>query len=182
VRDRGPEPPSRRWLLLVAALSAGALLVGVALGATVIQGGTESGGGMAEQTSFLSWLAVNSVRADTIPGPIPASVSTSASSPTVLPSSNESFLLGTGHVSDSALRWDLQMSSPPPSTEAEVTFEVVNATTGAVTIFSAFVESPSTPPSNTPLMSFYLDDGTESVVLAGETVVAQQCAGIGSCP
>lgn len=181
------EPAGRRrtwrWPLLVLAVGGSALLLGVAVGATVIaSGGSESATGSVEQATLLNWLLIQSVRNDTVPTPLPTGLSTNASGPTHLPTANTSYKLGFAVVGHTAVRWDVELTGGPVSTEVELSFQAVNATTGAVTALTVYVLTPSTPPPFPPVYTIFLDVGTLPVVLAGETLVEQQCVGVGGCP
>lgn len=181
----GTDAPRRslRWPLVVLAVGASALVLGVAVGATVIaSNGGESATGSVEQATLLNWLLIQSVRNDTVPTPLPMGLSTNVSGPTHLPSANTSFRLGAATVGHNAVRWDIELTGGPLSTEVELSFDAANVTSGAVTAITVFVLTPSSGPPFPPVYTIFLDAGTAMVILGGETLVEQECLGVGVCP
>jgi len=169
-------------LLAVAAAAVAAFCVGLALGAVSILSATESGGGTLVNTLPLPWLTAQNVGAASVPSPVPATVSGSAGAPTVLGASNQSFVVNAATAGDSSVRWNLSEISAAASVELELTFTLVNVSSGIVTTLVAFVESQSAPPSHTVVFTFYLDEGSGTATLDRTSLVVQECLSVGTCP
>lgn len=155
---------------------------GLAYGALTILSGTETAGGSAETASEISWLTVTAVSVDLVPGPAPPAANTTAGAPSVLPAANQSYLLGAGTVGHNAVRWNLTERGASASTEVEVTVTYLNATSGAETTATAYLETGTVTAGGPFLVSLYLDEGTGAVSLAGASIFLQQCGAVGSCP
>ncbi len=159
-----------------------AFAAGVGVAKITIASGAESASGQIELGGALTWWSPVTIAADLIPAPVPTALSTSAASPTPLPGTNGSFVVGTAIAGHAALRWDFSEKSAPASTEFTLTITYVNATTGAMTTLEAFAKTQTSPPTGTMTWSVYLDVGTNVASVSASSELAQQCPSSTTCP
>lgn len=177
-------PPLRRIALVavVVALGLGAFTSGVVAASLTIHSGPEMARGSTESGTAITWWAQTAVSMEQIPFPVPATANATGAAPTLLTGANTSYVLGAAVPNDTAVRWDFQLKSPPLLTEFELTFSVLNLTGSSATTMTVYLETPSTAPAGTVLVSLYLDNGAGVTGFRSASQVSQQCSAFGSCP
>ncbi len=168
-------------LLLVAGVVVGSFLGGLATGAFTVTAGSETGAGVANPVSALTWWILETASTDVVPVLLPTSASTSATAPTVLTATNGSYALGAATAGHGAVRFDFQEKGAPTSTEVEFIVQFVNAT-GVAHAATVYFETQATSPSVSLLFSLYLDAGPAPAAFLQASELVEQCGSIGSCP
>jgi hypothetical protein len=165
-----------------------ALAVVVAVSFRVTSANQESGGGAYVAEAAQTYWVWTGTEDRLVPSPAPATVSTTVSAPTVLPSAPTAWAINTPTVGHTAIRWIFQEKvTAPVNTEIENAFTI--ALTGASITIKTYVETQSTAPGTALLFSFFYDPGgfapnfnPPRFVIESVQVTASQCASIGSCP
>lgn len=173
----------RAWLpVLVVLLPMGvAFSVGWVTASASVASSTESATGANNAEVVMNWWTLQTTATDVIPGSVPATASTNPSSPTVLPTANASWVLGSAKTGDHAIRLDFQEKGAPAAIEFELTVTFVNGSAGSVTD-TVYVETQLPSPTGAIPFSFYLDGGTAPPGFESVYEVSQQCSAFGSCP
>lgn len=175
------------WLGTVVALLAIAGGWVMAASFQVSQGNTESGGGAEHPTSSLTYWTELSVGVGSQVTPLPATLSTSAATPTTLAAAATSYAINTPTANDIVHFWKFtEASGAPVSTELELQFTVSTGSTPVVTTTTAYIETQATSPTAAVTFEFIYDLGSPTsatpIVLNSVTEISQQCAAVGSCP
>jgi hypothetical protein len=169
-------------VVTILAISAGWL---TAASLTITTGSSENGGGTYHATSSLSYWTEASVGIATEPSSLPAVLSTTSGSPTVLAGSGQNYAINTPTASDIAQFWKFtEGTSAPASTEIELQFTVSTGLTPVITQVTAYLETQATAPGTAQTFVLYFDLGavTSNIVLNSVTEIGQQCSSVGSCP
>jgi hypothetical protein len=185
--DSGTRAPNRnnlRWFGVAIALATSAFVAGLASGGaiSIMLGPAELGAGTGGSGTPVVWWGQQGVDLTTVPGTVPPVASLNASAPTVLTSSNQSYLLAPGTAGHVAVRWSFtELVSAPTSTELEVYLAVTNQSVG-ISTYTIFVETQTVTQTSPLAISFYFDAGTSLIGLRDVLEVTQQCGSVGSCP
>ncbi len=166
-----------------------AFVVGLATaaGITVTVGAAETGGaGSTHSTAWLLiWYQLGALEHVTTPSTPPGLVSTTESSPTVLPGADASYMLNAGTAGHSALDWVFNESIgvADKNLELMVTFTISTGAGPTITTIVAYVQTQSTPQPMANHFTFYWDSGSVSAIsLNFEEEVSQGCSGgAGTC-
>jgi hypothetical protein len=175
---------SPRWVGVTIVLATVAFVAGLASGGafSVVLGPAELGAGTGASGAPLGWWGQQGVDLTTVPGAVPSLASLNASAPTVLTSSNQSYLLAAGTAGHVAVRWNFtELGTASTSTELEVYLAVTNQSLG-ISTYTIFVETQAIAPTSALTVAFYFDAGTSLIGLRGVLEVTQQCGSVGSCP
>ncbi|MFI5414563.1 MAG: hypothetical protein ACHQ16_02715 [Candidatus Lutacidiplasmatales archaeon] len=173
-----------RWFGVALALATISFVAGLASGGafSVVLGPAELGVGTGGRGAPVVWWDQQALGLTTVPGTVPSVVSLNASAPTVLTSSNQSYLLATGIAGHVAVEWNFtELVSAPTSTELEVYLAVTNQSVG-ISTYTIFVETQPVALTTALTISFYFDAGSSMIGLRGVLEVTQQCVSVGSCP
>lgn len=166
---------------VVALTLVGAFAAGVGVARLTIVSGSESGSGSLEPTSAVTWWSEQAVAIDLIPLTAPTNVSAAVGAPTVLPGTNATLALGPTTAGHAAMRWDFVEKTAPSSTEFVLALTLVNATTGATTVWTGYLSTQGNATA-TLTFSLFVDRGLTAGPLRAASEVVQQCASTGSCP
>lgn len=153
---------------------------------TIIGNQTESAAGSYTSTTNLAWWTAMSGGIGTVTSPLPTSLSTSSTSPTVLGAAGQTYLLNTGAAGDIEhfARFN-ESTSAPANTEVELTITVSTGTSATFTTVNVYLETQSHAPSASQVYVLAYDLGnaaSTSIVLNSVQQIAQQCGSVGSCP
>jgi hypothetical protein len=182
-------------LIVLTVATALAFASGLVLAAYTIGNLSETGGGNYVNAVDISWedlAATNPTSVGLVPSTVPGALSSSAASPTILPTSATSYSIGSAMAGDFAVIFHFQeQTSAPTSTELGVTVWVsysVNSGSGATTFLGSatfYVETQTTIPGSAVTISAYFDLGSPSVgallINFAETALVV-CSPIGTCP
>ena len=175
------RPDRLRTIAAVATVAVVLLAAGSVLAVTTIHSGVFNGAGVDDAASPLTWWAQTATGTSTVPSPAPELVSSNASAPTVLGSAPAGLGLNAQTAGQVAVAWWFtEGAGAPASTEVEIVFEEVGA--GSPSVFTVFVETQSTSPTGALAFTFYVDVGTQAVVLTAWLQISQACGSVGSCP
>jgi hypothetical protein len=188
--SRSPERAvSRRWVVTFA-FAATALFVALALGsvlaasATFGLGKSEEGQGAYVGETGLTYWQWRANAVDTIPTPVPGAVSHVVTAPTVLAGASTSYMINTGKVGNTSVRWEFRETAAAPlSREIELRF--TDGLTAIAVKITAYIETRATGIFGPILFYFYWDAGTfapGSVTVESMQVVALVCSAVGVCP
>lgn len=168
----------------IAAITAAAVVLlaaGSVLAVTTIHSGMFNGAGVYDTGSPLTWWTQTVTGTAKVPSPAPSSASANASEPTVLGSVAAGLGLNGQTAGQEAVAWTFtELAGAPASTEVEIVFEVVSGASS--TLFTAFVETQATSPTTSLTFTFYVDAGTQAIVLTDWLQISEACGSVGACP
>jgi hypothetical protein len=179
---------SVKAIYLATALSLAAFVGGYAMAGslTVSSGGTEAGSGNYETTSSISWWTQSTVGLAAFPSGTITTLSATATGPTTLAATGQSYGINAGTAGDVAHYFKMTESSgAPTSTELEIVFSISTGATPTINTVTVFIESQGTAPSSAQTYTLYYDLGSAasaSIVLNSVQQISQQCSSVGSCP
>jgi hypothetical protein len=172
---------SRSFVIVLGAVAAVVFFVaGFALGAYAVSSGTITGAGSKSPGNLLTWWKQTAAGNGTIPHTVPATVSTTAGTPTQLGRTSTGYMVNTGHRGDNAVVWNFtETTSAPTATEVKISLTVNVA--GTVSAFTIYIETAATALSADTLFNFYFDAGTGTFILNSWSQVEVACSSIGVC-
>jgi hypothetical protein len=177
--------PSRLWAAALLLVAAGGLF-GLALGGPLtIAHQTETGQGVyASESTVTGWTFLG-VSRWVIPSTVPATLSGTAGTPTVLGGASGSYAVNTATAGDPAVSWNFtEAALLPISTEFEFTVKVGTSGLGSTTTLKVYPETQLAHPF-VLTFDFFFDLGTgTSTSLPIDTIqiTVQQCTSVGTCP
>jgi len=178
-----PRVPARAVYAatIVALITFGA---GYAFAAISVTNSTETGQGNYVNTAALAWWslsAANPAAVGVVPSSVPAALSTTVGTPTVLAGTATSYMVNTGTAGHIAqIMKFAETGAAPANTEVEISI-TVSATTSVST--TVYVETQAAPAALT--FTLYIDVGdasTATVTINYAEQISQQCSAVGSCP
>ena len=156
-------------VLLVVGIGALAFSIGLTTAGITVAPGSEGENGDGESTSYLaSWVQV-AVANDVIPASVPAAVNTTVGAPTVLPSTNQSFVVNAATAGHAAVRWDFNetlLSGSLRGIEFRIDFTIV-CSSGCVPLssqFSVYLQFQAASPPFALIFHLYWDSGTAGAI------------------
>ena len=168
---------------VIALLTFGA---GFAFAAISVSPSTETGQGNYVNTASIAWWSLsasNPGAVAVVPSTVPTSLSTTIGTPTVLPASATSYMVGSGTAGHIAQVMKFtETTAAPINTEVEVTVTVNAASTTTTTVY---IETQSAAPSANIVFTLYIDVGDASaatITINYAEQISQQCSSVGSCP
>jgi len=184
------KPSQRRYALGFLGIGGAAIVIVVATltGAAPIRitHSTETASGSADSAIFLLHWEQTGELEGAVRTPVPALLSGTAATPTVLPAANDRYQLNPGTSGHTALEWTFQETvGVPISTEIELQFSVQYTVGTTTTTFSTtvYLETQAAAIVRTFTYTVYFDAGTAAAVNFGSGLeVAQVCSAVGSCP
>ncbi len=151
---------------------------------TVTNSTTEIGSGNYHGTAGITGWSETSVGVTTVPGTVPAVLSTTVGGPTVLPGAATTYAINAPTAGDLAHYWKFtEATTAPVSTELELAFTVSTGT--GITAVTSYVETQTTAPGAAIVFTLLYDLGSPAggtITLNSVTEVSQQCAAVGTCP
>jgi hypothetical protein len=179
---------TRRTVWIATALAMAAVIGGwtVAAAFTVQQGNTETGGGAYHGTSSLTYWTETSVGVGSEPSTLPAVISTTVGTPTVLGGAAANYAVNTPVATDVVHFWKFtEAAGAPVSTELELQFTVSTGAGPTITQVTSFVETQATSPGAAIVFTIYYDLGSPAsgtITLNSVTEISQTCSAVGNCP
>ncbi len=181
---RKPRVPARAVYVatVLALITFGA---GYAFAALSVTSGTETGQGNYVGTAGIAWWslsATNPGAVQTVPTAVPAALSTTVGTPTVLAGVATNYMIGAGtagHVAQ-VLKYT-ELASAPANTEVEI-FVTMNTGAGTTTS-TVYVETQGVPALL--VFTMFIDAGDASVgtvTINFTEQITQQCSAVGACP
>lgn len=153
---------------------------------TISQGNAESAGGNFESTNSIAWWSQASVGLTSVASTVPTQLAASASSPTVLAASGQSYMINAGTAGDVAHFFKMtEATTAPTSTEVEVVFTISTGASPTTTVVTVFLESQTTAPTSAQTYALEYDLGSPasaSITLNSVEQISQVCASVGTCP
>ena len=178
----------RRTVYVATAFTLLAVVAGFGLAAsfTVTNGPTINGGGEYHATNSIAWWTEASAGVAIVQTPVPATLSATAATPTVLAGAAASYSVNAATANDVGQYWKFtEATTAVVNTELEIAFTVSTGTTPTVTTAIAYVESQAAAPGAAITFTIYYDLGspaTATITLNSVSELSQQCSAIGTCP
>ena len=173
------------YVVVAIAIAFGAGLA-TAVGLTVTAGPAENGDGSHHAGAWLQyWDQIGAIDNLSTPATPPALISTSAASPTTLPSASTDYMIDAGTGGDTALVWTFNETDNGFNANRELmlSFTVSTGAGPTITTIVAYVETQAAGPTPDWEFTFYWDSGSAlAISLNSEEEVSQLCSGgAGTC-
>jgi hypothetical protein len=158
--------------------------VAAGLGSQFGPGTLEIGQGAEVSEHSLAYWQWHQTELGTIPNPVPARISTTVGTPTLLPRGGRTFTINAAVVGQTGVRWTFQETvAAPTSTELVITLsDSLSQSAGTILVY---VETAARAPGGTLNYNFWWDAGTfapGALTIESLTATVQVCSAIGTCP
>ena len=179
---------SRRTIYVATAFALLAVVAGFSMAASfaVTQGPAIQGSGVYHGTNTITWWTDTSEAVAVQPTPLPTTLSTTVTAPTVLAAAAANYGVNAAVAGDVGQAWKFtEATSATANTELELAFTVSTGTVPTVTTLTVYVETQATIPGTATVFVFYYDLGspaTATITLNSVMEIAQQCSAVGTCP
>jgi len=174
----------RRTVYVATAFTLLAVIAGFGIAAsfTVTQGPAINGGGVYHATNSIPWWTEASAGVAVIQTPVPATLSATSATPTVLAGAATSYSVNAAI----GQYWKFTESAgATASIELEIAFTVSTGAVPAVTTTIVFVETQATTPGAALTFTVFYDLGSPAsgtITLNSVSELSQQCSAVGTCP
>ncbi len=188
VSDAAKKRFTRRTVYVATAFTLLAVVAGFGLAAsfTVTQGPAINGGGEYHATNSIAWWTEASAGVAVIQTPVPATLSATAATPTVLAGAATSYAVLAATANDVGQYWKFtEATTATVNTELEIAFTVSTGATPVVTTSIVYVETQAAAPGAAITFTIFYDLGspaTATITLNSVSELSQQCSAVGTCP
>ena len=178
----------RRTIYLATAFTLLAIVAGFGMAASfaVTQGPAIQGSGVYHATNTIAWWTDGNDGVGVQPTALPATISATAATPTVLAAAATNYGVNAAVSNDIGQYWRFtEATTATANTELEVAFTVSTGVAPVVTTVVGYIETQATIPGVATTFTFYYDLGspaTATITLNSVTEIAQQCSAVGTCP
>ena len=178
------RPGNRFWTLAaVAGVASFFVAFGVASASLGVSPVTLHGTGNYVHGARLTFFTQDSVWTSAIPATVPAAISTTVGTPTVLPTTGLSYVINAATAGDGAIEWNFtETTTPPHNTELELTFLITSGATPTNATVSVYLKTQAANPASTLTFIVYFDTGIGAAILEESVEVTQECGAAGACP
>ncbi|MCI4366053.1 MAG: hypothetical protein L3K10_08395 [Thermoplasmata archaeon] len=149
-------------------------------------GTTETGSGAYHGTAAIAYWTETAVGVGTQPGVLPAVLSGTAGTPTVLAGAATNYAVNAPTLNDIAHFWKFsEATTAPINTEVELQLTISTGAVPVITAVIVYVETQAVAPGSAITFTLYYDLGSPSsgtITLNAVTQISQQCAAVGTCP
>ena len=153
---------------------------------SISNGNTETGGGAYHGTALLGFWSETTVGVGSEPGVLPAVLSTTIGTPTVLAGAAANYAVNAPTANDIVHFWKFaETNAAPINTEIQMQFTISSGAVPTVTQVTVYVETQAVAPVGTITYTIYYDLGSPSsgtITLNSVTEVNLQCSAVGTCP
>ncbi len=180
------EKIRNRTILVATVVTALAFVGGWAMAAIVVTNGSESGAGNYTSANNLAYWTQASVGLSSVPNPVPATLSQTVATPTVLAAVATSYAINAPTIGDLQHFFKFtEATGAPANTEVEIIFTISTGGGPTITTVNIFIETQAAPPGTATTFTLEYDLGNPaagSITLNSVQQVSQQCSAVGTCP
>ena len=179
---------SRRAVYLATAFALLVVIAGFGLAAsfTITQGPAINGGGVYHATNAIAWWTEASAGVAIVQTPVPAQLSATVGTPTVLGGASASYTINVATANDVGQYWRFtEATTATVNTEIEIAFTVSTGAVPVVTTTIAYLETQAAAPGAALTFTLYYDLGSPAagtITLNSVAELSQQCSAVGTCP